>query len=234
MLKTRALSQMTFGIVSVGLLGFALIAIESSFPTQAEQYQSRLSSLMVKKTELYLPVRLVLGEEAKFVVRAKAGDQVKVFLSPKSEGYELSNGTVLRVGASPETLTGTIPATGVLELKMPIPATPELEGKVLYVDAVVGPTEEALAPLNLFDATGRKAETNALVITKRTVANGPPIMPYMPGVSPQLFNQLTTLGDIYTKKDEHRRELLDTGEINQNRGLDRNPFTNRGIQPGLR
>jgi hypothetical protein len=232
-IKARVFSRLMVGGLAVGLIGL-ILPIAQPLSAYAERYQSRLNSLLVKKTELYLPARLILGEEAKFVVRAQAGDQVKVFLSPKNQGFELADGVLLRVGETPEVLTGVVPQTGVLELKMPIPANEDLNGKVLYIDAAAGPTEQALAPLNLIDATGRKAVTNGLVITKRINTSGSPIMPYMPGVSPQLFNQLTTLGDIYTKKDEHRRELLDDGSINQNRGLDRNPFTNRGIQPGLR
>lgn len=230
MIQARVVCRVLSGVLAIALMGAWL----GDLPASAERYQGRLSTLLAKKRELYLPNRLVLGEEARFVVRGQAGDQVRVFLSPQSEGFELSDGVFLRVGKSPETLTGVIPETGVLELKMPVPANEDLSGKVLYVDAATGPTEEALVPLELIDATGRKAETNALVLTKRVTGGGAPILPYMPGVSPQLFNQLTTLGDIYTKGDDHRRQLLDTGEINRNRELDKNPFTNRGLQPGLR
>jgi hypothetical protein len=232
-LEARVFSRLIGGLLALNLIGL-LVPFGCPPAAHAEHYKSRLSSLLVKKTELYLPARLILGEEARFVVRAQPGDQVKVFLSPKNEGFELTDGVLLRVGEDPQVLTGVIPQTGVLELKMPVPANEELNGKILYIDAAAGPTEQALAPLNLIDATGRKAVTNGIVLTKRTNTSGSPIMPYMPGISPQLFNQLTTLGDIYTKKDEHRRELLDDGTINQNRGLDRNPFSNRGLQPGLR
>ncbi|HEY9746979.1 MAG TPA: hypothetical protein V6C99_12265 [Oculatellaceae cyanobacterium] len=232
MFEDRAFPRSVTAVALTVLTGASLL---TSLPTDAfaEKYQSRLSALLIKKTELYLPVRLILGEEAKFVIRAQAGHQAKIFLSPSNTGYLLPDGTPLQVGKSPEVLSGTIPESGVLELKMAVPAEDSLEGKVLYVDAAAGPTDDALTPLNLIDATGRRAETNALVLAKKKAANGAPILPMVPGMSPQLFNQLTTLGDIYTQKDTHRQELLDTGDIDRARDSDKNPFAIRGLQPGL-
>lgn len=229
-----------FGTISrwgkTGLgLSLLILCVQAFQPdwVHAERYQSRLSNLLVKKTEIYLPSRLIVGEEAKFVVRAQAGDQVKVFLSSHDQGFELADGAQLKVGKQPQMLSGTIPENGVLELKMAIPNDPNLLNKVLYVDAVAGSSEDTLAPLSLIDADGRKATTNAMVISKRISTSGPPIMPTMPGVSPQMFNQLTTLGDIYTKKDAHRQELLDNGDIDKTRQRDNNPFSTRGVQSGI-
>jgi hypothetical protein len=218
----------------------ALVLVTGSFSTvvstdwaHAEKYQSRLNSLLLKKNDLYLPTRLVLGEEARFVVKAPAGNLVKILVSAKSEGYVLPNGTSLSVGEEVQELTGTVPANGVLELKLPVPKDPTMEGKVVYVAGVVGPSEEALTPIDLIDSTGRRTEENALVIVKPVEAGGPSIMPSMPGLSPQVFNQLTTMSEIYGKGDNSKKQLLDTGDINRDRAIDQNPFVNRGLQPGI-
>ncbi len=58
--------------------------------------------------------------------------------------------------------------------------------------------------------------------------------PSMPGMDPRLLNRLTTLGTIYSKKDDPRRDLIDNGDIDQEREMDRNPFINRGLQQGPR
>jgi predicted nucleic acid-binding Zn finger protein len=218
------------------LIAFALSMMSLNVFTPvsfAEKYQSRLSSLLLKKNDLYMPTRLVLGQEARFVVKAPAGDVVKVFISTKNEGYILPNGTPLRVGTESQELTGTIPDNGVLELKMAVPKDESMEGKVVYIDAAVGPTNEELAPIDLIDAAGRRTDENTLVVVKPAEAGGPNIMPSMPGLSPQVLNQLTTMSDAYTKGDSSKKQLLDNGDINRDRALDQNPFINRGLQPGV-
>lgn len=202
-------------------------------PAHAQKYQSRLNSLLLKKNDVYLPSRLIIGEEAKFVVKAPAGSKVKVLLSSTSEGYVLPNGTPLRVGAEAQEVTGVVPENGVLELKAQMPKDPELEGKVVYVEAVAGTTDEDLAPVDLVDATGRRTTENTLVLMKQAEMGGPSVMPSMPGVSPQLMNQLSNLGSALTKGENGQKQLLDDGTINRDRDMDRNPFVRRGIQPGV-
>lgn len=217
-----------------GMLALTLVIGTGVFSqaANAEKYQSRLNSLLLKKNDVYLPSRLVLGEEARFVIKAPAGSKVKVFLSSKAEGYILPNGTPLRVGEEVQELSGIVPESGVLQLQMEMPKDPELEGKVVYVDAVAGPSDEELAPIDLVDPTGRRTTENVLAIVKPTERGGPSVMPTLPGLSPQLFNQLTTMTDVYAKGGD-KKQLLDDGDINRDRQIDQNPFINRGIQPGV-
>lgn len=223
--KTVALSVFT------ALLAGSVVVMNTE--AYAEKYQSRLNSLVLKRnSNVYLPTRLLLGQEARFVVKAPAGSLVKVFVSTQAEGKVL-NDLALRVGNDAQELSGTVPENGVLELKMDVPKDPELDGRLLYVDAVAGASEEVLAPLDLVDPTGRRTEQNSLPIMKQTAENGPAIMPTMPGISPQMMNQLTTMTNIYSQNDTERKKLLDNGTINRDRGIDRNPFINRGIQQGI-
>jgi hypothetical protein len=222
---------------SLALLLMTALAVSplmGQAPVQAQKYESRLNRLLIRKSDLYLPARLVLGETGRFVVKAQPGSQVKVFMSPQGEGYVLPNGVALRVGEEVQELAGIVPETGVLELMVEMPNQDGLEGKVIYVDAVAGPSDEALAPIDLVDSTGRRTDTNTLVITKAAEKGGPLIMPSMPGFDPQIFNRLTTMGDIYTSQDERKKQLLDEGNVDQNRRMDQNPFINRGLQPGIR
>jgi hypothetical protein len=232
------MSQPLFRTSNLGVatvLAASLLTSMLALPmtAQAEKYQSRLNSLLLKKNDVYLPSRLVIGEDAKFVVKAPAGTTVKIFLSSQGEGFVLPNGTPLRVGDGAQEVTGVIPENGILELKAAMPKDPELQGKVIYVDAVAGASDEELAPIDLVDATGRRTMQNTLVLMKPAEIGGPSIMPSMPGVSPQLMNQLSTLGDVYGKQGDGRKQLMDTGEINQDREIDKNPFVRRGIQPGI-
>ena len=221
---------------SVLVLGLSLLVLQgavglNSQPAFAEKYQSRLNSLILKKNDVYLPTRMVLGEEVQFVVKAAAGSHVKLLLSAQNSGYSLPNGTSLRVGPESQELSGVIPENGVLQLKMTMPKDPEMEGKILYIDAVSGETDEELAPMELVDATGRRTANNALAIVKPSDLGSMSIMPNMPGVSPQLMTQLSNLSTM--QSNPNAKQLLDNGNINQNRSIDQNPFAYRGSQPGL-
>lgn len=216
------------------LLGLTLTLAQSwikpfSQTVFAEKYQSRLNSLILKKNDVYLPTRLVIGQEAQFVVKAPAGSHVKLLLSPQNTGYQLPNGTALHVGTQTEELSGVIPENGVLQLKMSMPKDTDMEGKTIYVDAIIGDTDDTLAPMELVDSTGRRTSNNALAIVKPSDAGSMSIMPSMPGVSPQMVNQLTTL----TNTQGNAKQLIDNGDINQDRSSDRNPFIYRGSQQGL-
>lgn len=219
------------------LSAFALLLAGSvaitSQEAHAEKYQSRLNSLVLKRNNnVYLPTRLLLGQEARFVVKAPAGSVVKIFVSTQGEGKVL-NDLALRVGNDAQELSGTVPENGVLELKMDVPKDPELDGRMLYVDAVSGTSDADWTPIDLVDPTGRRTDQNSLPIMKQTAENGPAIMPTMPGVSPQMMNQLTTMTNIYSQNDTERKKLLDNGTINRDRNIDRNPFIKRGIQQGI-
>lgn len=216
------------------LSGLSLSLLPDIPAARAEKYQSRLGSLLLKKSDLYLPTRLVMGEEASFIVKAQPGHHVKLLISAENAGYTLPDGTPLRVGKDVQELIGVIPENGILELKLEMPKDAGLEGQTVYVEAVAGPSDESLNPIDIVDPTGRRTDQNMLVIVKPSEKGGPSVLPSMPGMSPQVFQQLTTMSEIYTNKDDARRQLLDGGDVNPNRQLDQNPFIQRGMQPGLR
>lgn len=228
----RGRTMLVAGLLTVFVFG----GMGFSFDMQAEEkYQSRLSSLLIHKNDIYLPARLVIGEQAHFVAKAVPGSRIKLFLSTQGEGFLLPDGSPLRVGKDAQEVSGVVPETGVLELQMEMPKESELEGQVVYVDAVAGPSDDNLAPMTLVSAAGRRTGENTLVIVKAAEKGGPNLVPNMPGLSPQVFNQLTQLGNIYggANKGDNRKELLDNGNINRDRSMDQNPFTQRGAQPGL-
>lgn len=223
--------------LAAGLLALALCAGLPALTVstaQAEQYQSRLGSLLLNKASFYLPGRLVLGQDNRFTIKARPGSQVRVFISPQSEGYLFADRLPLQVGTEVEELTGTIPESGVLELTLPLPNEASWDGQVLYVDAVVGqaPDFSDYVRPELVDATGRRTTHNLLVLTKPAEKNGMTILPAVPGMDPQVFNQVTTLSEIYTSQDARRKQLLMDGNINRDAQIDQNSLINRGMFGG--
>ncbi|MEM0952299.1 MAG: hypothetical protein AAGI66_09195 [Cyanobacteria bacterium P01_H01_bin.74] len=214
-----------------------LFVLIHSFPfalsAEKTPYVSRLGQLITRTAEVYLPSQLVIGQNANFTVKAPAGELVKLYLSPQNTGFITTNGQVLGVGTTNQVLSGVVPENGILQLQLPIPDTPELNGQALFVDAVSGPAEHQLKRISLIQANGHKMDENKLAIVLPSKAGGPLVLPAMPGVSPQLFDQITTAVGAYTKGDDEAKKRLDDGTINRDSNIDKNPFANRGIIPGL-
>ena len=67
-----SLPRLSTLVLALTLSGMLLPVIESAGGLQAhaEKYQSRLGQLIQQKPTLYLPTRLMMGEENKFVFKA--------------------------------------------------------------------------------------------------------------------------------------------------------------------
>ncbi|MGE0200831.1 MAG: hypothetical protein AB7P76_07680 [Candidatus Melainabacteria bacterium] len=227
--------------------------------------RSRLNRLLIRSANLYLPTRLVLGQENKFVARANPGQQVLVFLSPEPSGLvlasEQSARIPLRVGPEYEQVVGVANEKGVAELSITLPDEQDWAGHILYVDAIAYDRAEIVPPrmdgeghpvadvnplvdlrtvanaqqLDLMNPMGQRTSVNALQMAMPAEANGAMVMPSMPGFSPQLLQQITNLSEVGAG-NEHKKNLLDDGERDENNALDRNSLITRpgSLQPGLK
>ena len=226
----------TASLLALSVLLAASFVTATIDEARAEQYESRLNSLLLKKSSVNMPTRLVLGQENKFTVKAAPGSTVRLFVSPAEEGYVFDDRLPLAVGEEVQEITGTIPATGVLEMTLPLPGDAELEGKVLYVDAVVGKASDLsdYARPELLDSSGRRTTENALVMMKPADEGHMFVTPTIPGLNPQLINTLSTTQEIYQSGDDRRKQLLNGGDINRDAEIDRNSFNQRGLMPGVK
>lgn len=201
-------------------------------PAFSGDLSSRLNRLSQRQNILYLPGRLVIGEENRFVIKGTPGSQAVLFISPLDKGYTLPNGQQLRVGQEHEKLQAVIPEKGVLEIMVPLPNDNGWVGRQLFADAILlndGETEEEVSVdyVAIMDATGRRADHNAIEIFAPATAGHTTVMPMMPGLDPQTFNKLTTLSEVYANGDERKKELLDDGSIDRSVDIDSNIFINR-------
>ena len=203
----------------------------------AEVRNSRLSQLIKRKPNLYLPSRLLIGQENKFTLQGTPGHEVTLYISPQDAGLKAPNGQLLRVGEESEAIKGIIPQNGVLSLAIPLPDDTELDGKEIFVEAITwkAPDYSDLEILELVDSTGRRSSENKLAIAKPTKGKGAFILPSMPGVSPQMIQQITTLSEIQ-KGDTRKRDLIYSGDVNKDILQDQNVFINRpgGLGGGQR
>lgn len=209
------------------LLGL-LLSLNSITTASAELPPSRLSQLRLNQSTLYMPSRLIIGEENRFIIKGTPGNKVRLLVSPQPEGMTLPNGTALRVSDEHEVLDGVIPENGVLSLMLPVPNEEQWVGNFLYVDAVTWKAEDSsdMAQLQLVDSTGRRATQNGLELAKASTRGGSAIMPAIPGMPANLMQQLNTAADALTG-DERKKSLIYDGSRDQDNLMDRNTLINR-------
>jgi hypothetical protein len=176
---------------------------------------SRLSQLVRRSPQLFLPAQLLIGKDNTLILQAPPGSQVTLYLSKETAGFSAPNGTPLRIGKTHETLTATVPntgqSTGTVSFTVPIPNEPTLEGTELYLEAFIWKADDYTDAhvAQIVDSTGRRTDGNAITIRKvEKAVHLPLVMPSVPGMPANMMQSLSTMSDAYS--DERKKELLDT------------------------
>lgn len=199
-------------------------------PVWSQQQPSRLSRLLLNQHSMYLPVRLTLGAESRFVIKGEPGMSVRLYLSSQASGLSAPNGEALRVGTSHEALEGKIQENGLVEMTIELPKEASMAGHTMYVDAVAwrAADHSDLSRVQLIDASGRRTGDNGLLLSMPSDGGHTTIIPMLPGMNPQMIQQLSTVTEAL--HDERKRELMYDGERDEDTVWDRNSLITR---PGL-
>ena len=226
--------RLTLFSLAIGLALTSSVTLAQFCPQTAEagaRPKSRLNQLIRNKPNLYMPTRLVIGEDNKFVVRAPAGNKVVIFLSPFNSGMTTPNGKPLRVGKENQLLEGYTSEKGVAVLTVPLPDEKSLSGQPVYIEGyTVGDTEgySDLEVLELLKPNGHAASNNVVMIQEPNETHGAMVMPGIPGVGSDMLRRLSTMGDVMNSPDRDRmNDLVDDGSIESDTTLDRNTFITR-------
>ncbi len=212
---------------SIGIDGFSSNGLEAD---AAKPRKSRLSQLIKNKSNLYLPTRLIIGKDNKFVVRVPAGNTVVLLLSPFPAGMSAPDGTPMRVGKENQILEAVASDKGVATLTVPIPDEESLVGQPVFVAAYTyGRSDYSdLEILELLGPTGRRVGDNRLAIDEPSDGRGAMVLPGLPGVGSDMLRRLSTMGDIYNSDDKERMETLkDNGDLGDGTLQDKNIFISR-------
>ncbi len=204
----------------------------------------RLNRLLMNRTNVFLPHQLVLGQPNRFVFKTQPNYKVRLYMSPLPKGLSLPDGTALRVGKDVEVFDAVANEKGVAQVVVPIPNEEGWAGETLYIDAITWAATASTSPddtteakasdddmidvqlVQLMDSTGRRTSKNTLVLAKPAERGNTSVMPALPGISPQMMQQVNNLS-LRGSVDERRQELMDyTGERNSDAQSDRNSFIN--------
>ena len=203
-----------------GVLACLLLVIGLAVLMPMSAHALKLSDLIKKPPQLFVPSQVIPGTEASFTLQGKAGKSYLLMLSARSQGKELPNGTALRVGKSQVEQEGVIPESGVVEIKVMIPDKVASYEKQ-YVEAVVWsqPDMSDAEPADVVTSVTTQNANNLVLVGKHADPGSTLIVPGDPSVS-GIFRSLGTMGDV--AKDPRKQTLVDDGRINRNRQLDRN------------
>ncbi len=199
----------------------------------------RLNRLLMNRTNVFLPHQLVLGQPNRFVFKTQPNYHVRLYMSPLPRGLSLPDGTALRVGADVETFDAVANENGVAQVVVPIPDEEGWAGETLYVDAITWSSESSsvgsqvsteamnnVQVVQLMDSSGRRTSRNTLVLARPAERGHTSVMPALPGMSPQMMQQVNNLS-VRSNLDDRKKELMDyTGERNSDAPSDRNSFIN--------
>ena len=204
------ISKFTLIKTSLALLLFAtLFSPTNILPASA----GRLSNLIEKPTQVFMPSQLLPNTTAIFTLKAPAGKKATLFLSTQAKGYVLTNGIPLRVGTPVIEQTITIPESGVGIIEVSLPEQIGDPGLKRYVEVVLYTAEDmndAIVADIINPKTG-VAGDNAIA-----VGSPPEDLPLsvLPGDAKMagMLRSLAAYNDA--SGDSRKKELLDDGKIN--------------------
>lgn len=213
-------------------LSLVVMSVAGTFvlpsPLVSTAHAGRLSGLIRETPNLYLPTRLIIGEEQTILVKAPAGNKVVVFISPQSSGYpDAPNGLDLNIGADVERLEAVANEKGVAKIILSLPKNENMAGRHIFMDGYTHQSEDGSDAMRLswMDPTGRQTAVNSVQLAMPSDGTGAMILPGMPGIGGDMMRRIGTMQDI-RKGGDRLKDLVDDGSRTDSM-YDRNAFTQR-------
>lgn len=199
----------TNSFISV-FLSVTLIMLHFTFIAKAEN-ASEISLPSVEKerlitgdaSEVFMPSKLVLGKDNKFIVRGKPGSKVSLAVSSSSYGAKPINGLNVRLGETEQTIESIISSTGVVELIYNVPQDETLLGQTKYFEVAVW-TKSDFGDISMaksISASGRETLNNGLkIVLPPETGKRPTFEPTIPGISGDLYKSIKAMKDVQDGK----------------------------------
>jgi len=194
----RIMKKLNFLTVLLLVLSITPVLAEGSI-----QFQSyKKPSLIINRDypQIYRPVKLFIGKENKFTVKAEAGSFVSIALSLADKGADIFYGHELRLGKEIlATGEGKTAENGLAEITVKIPDDKKLKDKPVYFEAAVWKNEDFsdLKIAQIISPSGRESDINQLTLVMPAKENlGPSIVPSLPGGSFEMIQGLKTMDEV--------------------------------------
>ena len=170
--------------------------------------------------QVYMPSRLLIGDNSTFTIKADAGSHVLLAVSDQNTGASSFHGQVFNLGASYTQKEGIVPENGLLQLNYQLPNDKKLENKTYYFEVFVWKSEDFadLKKAKVMGPNGRETDSNeitAIIPTKN--ASGfrfGPDMPGMPGSGQEFMNTVDKLQSLDKKNNTSTERDYDVDDSN--------------------
>jgi hypothetical protein len=152
---------------------------------------------------MYLPSKLVIGQDNLFVIKGKPGAKVSIAMSLSNDGSKPLLGKYLRLGSTELTIEGNISATGIVELKYKPENDKTLVEQSRYFEAVIWSKDDFsdLEVADVYSPSGKVTNNNSVVIAlPNSNPNIPSFAPVLPGVGQEVIRSLQVMKDAKERK----------------------------------
>ncbi len=169
--------------------------------------------LNMNNPKVYKPTKLVLGEKAKFKIKAKPGLKALFMASLANTGTKVFHGKTLHLGPVFNTQEQIIPETGVLELFVSVVDDKKLIGEEIFFEVLLWEKDDYsdITKARIIGANGAETDRNYIFIKPHhSTSSIPGFTPAIPGGG----NVMDTIDSI--TKDEEGEKLYDIQYTQQN------------------
>lgn len=190
--------------------------------TMAEETLAEISLPPSEKPQLnigdtsrvYLPSRLVIGQDNIFIIKGKPGKKVSLAISSSNRGANPLFGKKLRLGETEQTLEANIPATGILELVYKLPNDTSLVNRTKYFEVALWSKDDFsdLEIAKTISPAAKETLNNGLVISlPPSSGKAPSFAPVIPGMGQDLIRSIEHIKDV--QEGKVNSELMDDGKV---------------------
>jgi len=183
------------------ILMFNLISIPAFAQQEIQFKPTKRPSLLIKRDfpMIYKPSKLIIGQENKISIKAEPGSYVSLAYSENNSGAPLFYGHKLRLGTERKTREAVIPENGLLELGLNLPNDKSLEGKTIYLEAVIWKDQDFsdLELAKVIGPNGRETSNNGVIVSLPPKdASRPTFAPAMPGAPAEMMHAAKYIDDM--------------------------------------
>jgi len=164
---------------------------------------------------VYKPTKIILGQNASFMIKAAPGSYAALLFSDSDSGIVFNNQR-LRLGSVLITKNGIIPDKGLLELNLNLADSKKFKDNILYFEVIIGKdkdfTDAKVA--RIMAPGGRETTKNNLTISLPVDdPKKPSFTPVLPGSPFEILKTMEAIDKI--QKGEPEEYASQTGKYSQ-------------------
>ncbi|MEW5819892.1 MAG: hypothetical protein AB1782_06845 [Cyanobacteriota bacterium] len=165
------------------------------------------------KPSVFLPSKLIIGQDNIFIVKGTPGSKVSLAISKANRGSNPLMGNPLRLGETEKTIEGVISPTGAVQLIYPLPDDDSLVEQIRYFEVAIWKNDDFsdLSIATTISPSGKETRNNGIKISLPPESGkSPSFSPVIPGLGQDIMRSIEHVKAVQDKSINP--ELIDDGE----------------------